>query len=143
MKFITPVCNPSDVDGFNYAFIDIDAALAQAILSRRDAYVRLNEEQNRSLSSIEFYDCTAVFLNGVPDGTSIPQCEADGDRDETELTAESLVLHVERSELDRMIITDDSVYWTAIPKHCDSQNTVETRPIDYTTIEKIAQGVAT
>ena len=42
-----------------------------------------------------------------------------------------------------LVITGDSVYWTAIPKHCDSRDAVETRPIDYATIEAAAATPAT
>ena len=35
-----------------------------------------------------------------------------------------------------MVITDGEVYWCAIGKHTDTR--VETRPIDYATVERAA-----
>lgn len=141
MRLIVNTYNPAEVDGFEHAYIDLNAALAQLILERRAIFNQVksqSQESANSLTALEFCDYSAVFLSGLPVGTLTPNCDMRDGFDETELTYDDLESYRERTECDRMVITDDAVYWTAYPRHCDRSLTIETVYLEWDEIEKAA-----
>jgi len=139
VKLILNTYNAAEIDGFSYAYVEIDSALANLILKRRDIFLAAHKgEAGENLVNMEYRDYSAEFLNGVPEDTDLPNTNEGGDWDEVSLTAEDLKDYTERTDCDRMVITDDSVYWTAYPHYSDRSLTVETNPINYDTIESLA-----
>ena len=128
-------------DGCCYAFLDLDPALAQVILNRRDALLAVFNADS-SATSIEYYGCEPVFLDGLPgqlDGEYDAESAGLGDGNpfaETQACVEDFENAVARTECKRMVITSDEVYWTCYPKNCDPK--AETRPIDYNTVRRAA-----
>ena len=61
-----------------------------------------------------------------------------GDYEETTLDPEDLENHAERTDCDRMIISENDVTWTAYPHYADRSLSVEAGPIEYAMVEQIA-----
>ena len=144
MKLITNTYNPSDLDGFSYAFIELTPDLARLILKRRDVFKSIPPDETsriHDLTAMEYHDCSAMFLNGVPEGTDLPNTDEGTEFDEVTLTPEDLENFAERTDCDRMVIVMDAVYWTAYPHYADKSLTVETCQIDYPTIERAALSI--
>ena len=143
MKLILNTYNPAELDGFSYAFVDIDVDLARLILQRREVFRRVHASaieagiDGDALACMEYRDYSAIFLCGIPDSTSLENTDNGGDFDETTLTPEDLENYAERTDCDRMCITSDYVYWTAYPHHSDRALTVETSQIDFATVESV------
>jgi hypothetical protein len=146
VKLILNTYNPSDFGGFSYAFVDLNAALATLILKRREAFNQARDQgagaMGYDLAAMEYHDYSAMFLSGIPDEANIENCDAGGDYDETELPNADFIDLAERTECNRMVITERAVYWTAYPKHDDRALTVETSYIDYDVVERAALEVA-
>ena len=147
MNLITNTYNPSELDGFSYAFIELTPELAALILKRRDVFKAIPSDQPDGLSDLaamEYSDCSAVFLSALPDReeVSTEECDAGGEFDETTLTADVFADFAERTDCNRMVITSDAVYWTAYPHHSDRSLTVETCQIDYAAVELAAKANA-
>jgi hypothetical protein len=127
----------ADID---YVWVDVGPELAKTILRRRKLFLKANEEEKKAegrdwgnpLWEMYFGDHHArYFQYGVPpdeETEKVDQGEAaqtdwdPGDNDG------------ERTECDQMVITEDGVRWTTIPKHCEIYITSETIP--YSKIEE-------
>ena len=144
MRLILNTYNAAEIIGFTYAFLDLDADLARLILKRHELFDSIRCTANNIAASddgiacMEWRDYSAIFVSGLPDETETPNCDDGGDFDETKLTPEDLENYAERTDCDRMCITEDSVYWTAYPHHSDRSLTVETNQIDFKTVEQAA-----
>jgi hypothetical protein len=139
-NLIVNVCNPGDFDGFQYAFVELDENLAKLILQRRDLLLTL-ASTNNSLTCMEYIDFNAVFLNDLPDGTETPECDEGYGFDETELTVEAFEDFAERTDCDRMSITENGFCWTAYPHHAVQAIAVETDQIRYGVLSDLIDGI--
>lgn len=127
-------------EGCEFAFLDIDAALAHRILERSAIFDNLYAADS-SLTEMRFYDCSPIFLSAIPNDEEgvISETMADEEWIDTSIAVEDCENFAERTECDRMVITHTDVYWDCYPKHCDGH--VETRPIGFEDIRKAAMEV--
>jgi hypothetical protein len=128
-------------DACEFATVEMTPELAETILHRAESFRKLHETEP-SLMELQYYDCAVEFLSGLPPDENGD--EVDGVRDAADwqiwngITVESLEPLIERTECDRMVITDRDVYWWAHPKHCDWF--VETRPINLDQLRGLLAG---
>jgi hypothetical protein len=134
MKLLLNTHVSNDYDGCGYAFVDLTPEFARAILQRFGIfqYGRLTDP---NIASVEFDDTEAMFCDGLPE--TLAELLDDGS-DYKETTAEDSDFenYVAYTVCDRMVICNDSFYWTCYPKHSDAS--VETAPIPYDLARKVA-----
>jgi hypothetical protein len=119
-----------------YAFLDLDKALAELILSRMASFEAMLDRDS-ALAGMEYHGAEAVFLDGLGNEDLDALFDNGPDFVETEgITAENFEDLAARTECDRMVVCRQEVYWNCYPKHCDWQ--VETRPIPIDTVRKAA-----
>jgi hypothetical protein len=136
VKLIVNTYAHDEIDGYDYAFLDITPELANVIIKRREALKQLFSHDSEACQ-IEYYDFGPVFSYSLPE--SIESLMDNGeDFKETDACAEDFEDLAERTECDRMVITSSDVYWTCYAKHTDVR--IETRPIPYDVIETVALG---
>lgn len=123
-------------EGCEYAFLDLDVALATLILERFERFeTALTADSN--LTEMAYYGAEAIFLDGLGNEDLDALFDNGPDFVETEnITAENFEDLAAPTECDRMVICRQEVYWNCYPKHCDWQ--VETRPIPIDIVRKAA-----
>jgi hypothetical protein len=137
MKFMLNVYRTNEYgEGCHYAFLNLNVGLANLIMLRYGHFENLYA-LDRELTEMHFYDCSPIFMDKLPDGRNDLAPDYDTDFIEVQADAEDFENVAARIECDRMVITRDSVYWDAIPKHCDWH--IETRPIDYATVRTVLE----
>ena len=68
MRLILNTYNAAEIDGFSYAFVDLNADLARLILQRRELFIRTHGgDCEPDLVCMEYRDYSAKFLSGVPE----------------------------------------------------------------------------
>jgi len=125
-----------NAEGCEYAFLDLDKALAKLILSRMVNFeALLNVEP--ALATMEYHGAEAIFLDGLGNEDLDALFDNGPNFVEAEnITAENFEDLTARTECDRMVVCRQEVYWNCYPKHCDWQ--VETRPIPIDIVRKAA-----
>lgn len=137
MKLFLNVYNPSEISGFQYAYINFTPELAKQILARRDSLLEsLKEDKN--LEQVVYRECSVIFLSNLPGGVALTFIDEGEDYEETVLDPEDLENHAERTDCNRTIISKGDVVWTAYPHYADRSLSVEAGPIEYAMIEQIA-----
>ena len=124
--------------GCEYAFLDLDKALAKLILSRMVNFEALLKVEP-ALATMEYHGAEAIFLDGL--GNEDLDALFDNGQDfvevdEAKVTAENFEDLTARTECDCMVVCHQEVYWNCYQKHCDWQ--VETRPIPIDIVRKAA-----
>ena len=133
MKLLLNTYCTADLDGCSYAFLDLDPELARVILRRRDL-LRNAFNLDSSVTAMDFYDCSPVFIRALPEALESEEPRYDEPFGETTANVEAFEDVAERTDCDRMVIGSSGVYWSCYPKHLD--HAVETCEIDYETIQK-------
>jgi hypothetical protein len=131
MKLLLNCYVTNDFDGYQYAFLELTADLAQLILKRKADFYALDAKDG-ALTQIEYWDCSPIHCSKLPE-TLTETLGYGCDFVETSCFAEDFENLAERIECHRMVITRTDVYWTCFPKHVDGVH-VETRPIGYDTV---------
>jgi hypothetical protein len=122
----------------DYADIRIYPVIAQQILERRDAFLAQRKRDSQLVESY-FWDASAIFCKRL-DNMPIPGKKADLLAAGYPVRiAQSADLPCERQnvECNQMVIGEDGVKWTAIPKH--TSVVITTERIAYSEIEKEAK----
>lgn len=118
-----------------YAWVDVTKELAQIILARRKLFLAAAEGDKKipgcehsSLWEMYFGDHHARYFahEAVPDELGQQVFDETGEAVATEWDPGDN--DGERTECDQMIIVDNGVRWTTIPKHADIYITSETIP---------------
>ena len=139
MKLFLNVYNPSEMSGFQYAYVNLTPELAKLILARRDSFLEAKQsDEAKTIVHVAYRDYSTIFLSSLPDGVALALIDDGGDYEESSLDPEDLENHAERTDCDRMVISDSDVTWTAYPHYADRSLTVEAGPIEYAMIEQIA-----
>lgn len=144
MKILfTCFANNEHFDGCQHAVVELSDEAKKEILARRELF-QMCKSKDSSLWSLVFWDSVCQYFDYdewdplealteeqvklfetneyvvLPDDFEIPEDDA------------------ARTECDRMVITDDSVYWKCIAKHTDVY--VETRNLPYEELLRASQG---
>lgn len=140
-RFLTR-CYSSDED-FNadcdYAEVTLDRSLAKQILARRKAFLAL-KKVDRSALETYYWNGMASYLRYSDDSPlTSDQTTRLGDGSVLRIPIkQDLKMEAQPMECDQMIITEDGVRWTAIPKHTGLY--ITTASIPYEDVEKVAKG---
>jgi hypothetical protein len=125
-------------DGCGYGFLDLTPELSALILKRAQHFKELRAS-DASVAEIDYHDCSCVFLDSLPPGDDGDPVELTSEEwEETALAVDDLEVYAARTECNRMVITDQEVYWTCHPKHCDWF--AETRAISYEDVRRALPG---
>jgi hypothetical protein len=132
-KFLLKVHALSDGDGPNLAVLELTPDLARTILKRRDVFLKL---ANISLCAMEYCGSPIEWYMEYPeiDDELLQAWEAE------EPTPFNSVLTEDptRTEVERMVITDDGMWWSAYLKH--TSICMETIRVDYKFFEEFLKG---
>jgi len=126
----------------DYATVELTPNLAKLALRRIKALKQIHEQDDQ-IWEMYFWDDSSVFFEGHDELESFTDAE----------TGEACVFsrnvpfhaaaefkvpadHIQRTECNQMIVREEEIAWTAIPKH--SSVYVTTMPIPLTLLEKAA-----
>lgn len=132
----------SDSGMAEYAFIDITPELV-ALIMRRKALWDEVQAKDDLLNALEFFDYTPEFWDSL-DGLTEQQDGFIADNgwtyaDDSNASPEGAVGVGEkcRTDLDRIVINDSGVYWSAVVKHTDV--IVETQWLEWSDLKAIVE----
>lgn len=115
------------IEGYDCFVVNLTKTAVRALLARMDKVAALHAEDSM-IESVDYYDCTGEWW---------PR-EFDVEDDE------QLVVHWDgrsdfdsRTEVDRLTVTPDSLWWHALTKH--TEMLVETDQIDRATLETLLE----
>jgi len=121
----------------DYAILDLTKELARAILKRIVLVSKLKKD-DPDLCRMSFWDYSARF---IACGTIEDEDFMEGFDDRVELPegfdTNTSWFKQQRTDMDRMFVDEDSVYWESIPKHTDIY--VETRALPVDLIRQVAE----
>ncbi len=129
MKFITSTTSSnSDYNAeFDYAFIEIDKEVAARVMARHEIFTMVRG-MDHSLFESYFWDSTPEWFSYADDhDKELP------DQGEVVVADEKFSLdgfEMQNDECCQMIICEEGVRWTTIPKHTGIYITSETIPIE-------------
>jgi hypothetical protein len=158
MKVVLPCWSShDDTCGCDYALVDLTPDLARLVLDRVRVFRKLSAS-DAGLCDLRWWNCDAVFFSpwgsgDDPDGAQPGEVETqrveqylsglDGGREVLEVS-DDLALDEEmiaRTECDRMVVCDDGVSFSCIPKHTDVRISTGTIPVEM--LERVASADGT
>jgi hypothetical protein len=134
-KFVssTTSSNPDYIAECDFAFMDIGVEAAKQILARHALFMDAHAK-DKSLWEMYFWDSLPEWFDGCENSKWFakhkiedPDCGVDSVADA--ITLEGVEL--QRTECDQMIICEEGVRWTCVPKHTSIYVTSETIPIGW------------
>ena len=136
----------------DYCIIAITKEVAETILKRRKAFLKM-KETDKDLQKMFFWGGTQEMFHGqgLEDGPSIEADKQYLTEEQAELLEDNRWVALpddfkgpedfQRTECDMMVITEDGVWWSSMPKYYDGCMYISSESVGYEVIEEaLAKG---